>query len=96
MSGLVSLSDGLPTTRAGRTVGDLLADHVDPSAVAQIAVEVMERMLDYPRAVADDLAPYSARYGFAAGDGIALLDHLLQLAGSRDRDRYLAEAAAGR
>jgi hypothetical protein len=84
--------DGLPTTRAGRTVGDLLADHVDPNAVAQITVEVLDRMLDYPRAVVDDLAPYSGRFGFAAGDGVALLDHLLHLAGSRDRDRFLAEA----
>jgi hypothetical protein len=84
---------GLPTTRAGRMVGDLLADHVDPNAVAQVTVEVLERMLDYPRAVVDDLAPYSTRFGFAAGDGVGLLDHLLQLAGSRDRDRFLAEAA---
>jgi hypothetical protein len=84
---------GLPTTRAGRTVGDLLADRVDPTAVALITVEVLERMLDYPRAVVDDLAPYSTRFGLAAGDGVTLLDHLLQLAGSRDRDRFLAEAA---
>jgi predicted transcriptional regulator of viral defense system len=86
--------DGLPTTRGGRTVADLLADHVDPSAVAGIAVEVLERMLDYPRAVVDDLAPYSTRFGFAPGDGVALLDHLLQVAGSRDRDRFLADAVA--
>jgi hypothetical protein len=84
--------DGLPTTRAGRMVGDLLADHVDPSAVAQIAVEVLERGLDYPRAVAENLARHSARFGFGAADGCALLDHLLRLAGSRDRDRFLAEA----
>jgi hypothetical protein len=84
--------DGLPTTRAARMVGDLLADHVDPDAVAQITVEVLDRMLDYPRAVAESLAPHSARFGYAAGDGLAILDHLLRRAGSRDRDRFLAEA----
>jgi hypothetical protein len=84
--------DGLPTTRAGRMVADLIADHVDPGAVAHITVEVLDRELDYPRAVVDDLAPYSNRFGFAPGDGVALLDHLLHLAGSRDRDRFLAEA----
>jgi hypothetical protein len=60
--------------------------------VAQITVEVLDRELDYPRAVVDDLTPYSDRFGFAPGDGVALLDHLLHLAGSRDRDRFLAEA----
>jgi hypothetical protein len=60
--------------------------------VAQITVEVLDRELDYPRAVVDDLAHYSNRFGFAPGDGVALLDHLLHLAGSRDRDRFLAEA----
>jgi hypothetical protein len=52
-------------------VADLLADHVDPGAVAQITVEVLDRELDYPRAVVDDLAPYSNRFAFAAGDGVA-------------------------
>src|SRR5205807_180320 len=34
---------GLPVTRAGRMVGDLLADHVDPSAIAHITAQVVDR-----------------------------------------------------
>ena len=30
-------------------IGQLLADHVDPDAVAEITREVLDRVLDYPR-----------------------------------------------
>jgi hypothetical protein len=83
---------GLPATRAGRMIGDLLADHVDPDAVAQITAEVFDRVLDYPRDVADGLAPQAQGFGFHRGDGLALLDELLRRAGSRHRDALLAEA----
>lgn len=83
---------GLPATRAGRMIGDLLVDHVDPDGVAQISAEVLERGLDYPRDVADALAPYAHRFGCRRGDGLALLDELLRRAGSRERGVLLAEA----
>lgn len=83
---------GLPTTRAGRMIGDLLADRVDPDGVARIAAEVLERALEYPREVADALAPHAHRFGCGRGDGPALLDELLQRAGSRERDVLIAEA----
>jgi hypothetical protein len=85
---------GLPVTRAGWVVGELLEDRVDPDAVAQIASEVLDRVLDYPRVVAESLAPYAARYGLALGDGLGLLDDFLVRAGNRDRDRLLAEASS--
>jgi Transcriptional regulator, AbiEi antitoxin len=86
------LVDGLPTTRAGWMVGQLLADHVDPDAVAQIAREVLERVQDYPRVVAEAVSPYAQRFGLERGDGVALVDELLRRAGSRDREAIIAEA----
>ena len=83
---------GLPTTRAGRMIDDLLADHVDPDGVARITAEVLERILDYPRDVADALAPHAHQFGCRRGDGPALLDELPRRAGSRERDALLAEA----
>jgi hypothetical protein len=78
---------GLPATRAGWMVGDLLADNVDPDGVAQIMAEVLDRVLDYPRVVAKSLAPSAARFGLPRGDGVALLDYLLSRAGYRDKDK---------
>lgn len=83
---------GLPATRAARMIGDLLADHVDPDGVARITAEVLERVFDYPRDVADALAPHAHRFGCRRGDGLALLDELLRRAGSRERETLLAEA----
>ncbi len=83
---------GLPTTRAGWMIGDLLADHVDPDGIARITAEVIEHVLDYPREVAEALAPHARRFGCRRGDGPALLDELLRRAGSRERDVLLTEA----
>lgn len=79
------LLHGLPVTRAGRMIGDLLGDHVDPDSVAQITVEVLDRVLDHRGVVAECLGPYAGRFGFARGDGVALLDDLLRRAGQHDR-----------
>jgi predicted transcriptional regulator of viral defense system len=83
---------GLPATRAGRMVADLLADHVDPTAVAGVIEQVMRHVYDYPAVVAEKIAPYAGRFGLKAGDGIALLDHMLRIAGSDQRELLLAEA----
>jgi hypothetical protein len=87
-----TLLGGLPTTSAGWMIGQLLADRVDPDAVAQITREVLERVLDYPRDVADALGRHARRFGHPDGDGIALLDELLRRAGARDRETLVAEA----
>jgi hypothetical protein len=86
---------GLPTTRAGRMVGDLLGDHVDPDAVARIAAEVLDHVFDYPRVVAESVAPFAIRFGFRKDDGVALLNDLLVRAGYKDRDQMVAMASAG-
>jgi Transcriptional regulator, AbiEi antitoxin len=81
------LLHGLPVTRAGRMIGDLLADHVDPSAIGQIAVEVIDRGLDDPSVIVQRIAPYAASHGLAGGDGTALLDDLVALADFDQRSR---------
>jgi Transcriptional regulator, AbiEi antitoxin len=82
---------GMPVTRAGWMIGDLLADHVDPESVARITAEVVDRVFDYPSVVAERIAPFAARFRLPPGDGVALLDELLTLAGYRDRETMLQE-----
>lgn len=86
------LLHGLPVTRVGRLVADLLGDHVDPSAVAQITADVIDRRLDHPPIIAEHIAPYAARFGFRRGDGAVLLDRLLALADYKGRPEAMAEA----
>jgi hypothetical protein len=74
-------------------VRDLLADHVDPMQVGQITAEVVDHVYDYPAVLAETIAPYAARFGLPKGDGIALLDHLLTLAGYRDKEQVLMLAS---
>lgn len=81
---------GLPVTRASRMIADLLADHVDPSAVAQITAQVIEHGLEDPATIAQQIGPFASRFRFQRGDGEALLDHLLVLAGHKDRAEALA------
>ncbi|MGA7704823.1 MAG: type IV toxin-antitoxin system AbiEi family antitoxin domain-containing protein [Solirubrobacteraceae bacterium] len=86
------LLHGLPTTRAGRMIADLLDDHVEPASVAQITAEVVHRVLDYPGTVAELIGAYAMRFGFRRGDGVALLEHLLTLTDYSDRDEMVAIA----
>lgn len=85
---------GLPVTRASRMVADLLADHVDPSAVGQITAQVIDRGFDDPATIVEQVNPYAARFGFRRGEGVALLDHLLAFADYKDRAEVVAEARA--
>jgi hypothetical protein len=86
------LLHGLPTTRAGLMIADLLDDHIEPESVAQITAEVVQRVLDHPNSIAECIAPSAARYGFRRGDGVALLDHLLTLANYSSRPEMVALA----
>jgi hypothetical protein len=72
-------------------VGDLLADNVDPTNVAQITTDVLQS-LDYPRVIAEGLAPHSARFGLPRGNGVALLDHLLRVVNYGQREEAIARA----
>jgi hypothetical protein len=84
---------GLPATRAARMIGDLLGDDIEPERVAQMTALVIERAFDYPDLIAACVAPYASRFGFRRGDGPALLDHLLDIAGY-DRSREVIGALA--
>jgi hypothetical protein len=73
-------------------VGDLLADNIDPTSVAQITTEVLDQNFDYPRVIAESLAPHAARFGLQRGDGVALLDHLLTVVNYGQREEAIAIA----
>ena len=83
---------GLPVTRAGWMIGDLIADHVDPESVAHITAEVVNQEFDYPSVIAERIAPFATRFGLPRGDGVGLFEELLALAGYRDPESVLAEA----
>jgi Transcriptional regulator, AbiEi antitoxin len=86
------LLHGLPTTRAGWMVADLMADHVEPEIITQIVAEIVRRELDDPDAIAECIASSAAGYGFHRGDGVALLDHLLRLAGYPELTKMVTAA----
>lgn len=85
---------GLPVTRPSRIASDLLFDDEDPGAVAQIIVDSIREVYDYPGSFSDSLAPHAARFGFRRGDGIAVLKWLLDLVGDPDTDVWMREARA--
>lgn len=85
---------GLPVTRPARTAADLLADREDPEAVAQVIADALRPVHDYPGTVARAIAPYAVRFGLPKGDGVALLEWLLDLTRDSERVAWLAEARA--
>jgi hypothetical protein len=85
---------GLLVTLPSRIAADLLADHEDPEAVAQLVADAIRAVYDFPGAFADRLAPYAARFGLRRGDGIGLLRWFLGLVGDPDSPRWLEAAEA--
>lgn len=88
----VTLVDGLPVTTIERTVVDLLEDHIDASHVGPIVHDAArDGRLDLNH-LAPRIGGCSRRYGLAAGDGPALLDHLLgHVSADSPSERVLAE-----
>ena len=85
---------GLLVTVPSRIAADLLADHEDPEAVAQLVADAIRAVYDYPGTFADRLAPYAARFGLRRDDGIGLLRWFLGLVGDPDSSRWIEEAEA--
>ena len=83
---------GLPVTRPSRIASDLLADHEDPEAVANLMADAIRDVYDYPATFAETLAPQAARFGLRRGDGLALLRWLLGLVGDPDAGDWIEEA----
>jgi hypothetical protein len=84
--------DGLPVLRPSRTASDLLWDHEDPEAVAQIIAESIRRAFDYPGIFAAALTPHAARFRFRRGDGLSLLRWLLSMVSESETDKWIDEA----
>jgi len=83
---------GLPVTRPARIADDLLRDDEGPEAVAQITADAIRAVYDDPGTFADALAPHAARFGLRRGDGLALLQWLLDLVGDPETSRWMREA----
>ncbi len=58
---------GLPVTRPSRIASDLLWDHEDPEAVAQLVTDSIRKVFDYPGTFADSLASHAGRFGLRKG-----------------------------
>jgi hypothetical protein len=83
---------GLPVTRPARIAADLIHDREDPGAVAQVIADALRPVHDYPGTVARAITPYARRFGLPDGDGLVLLEWLLELTGAPERDAWLKEA----
>jgi len=77
----VTVRHGLPVTTMERTIADLIVDRVDLSLVAQVLGDAMRKGSVDLANLAARLAPLAARNSCSPGDGQALLDRLLNLAG---------------
>lgn len=77
----VTLVDGLPAMTMERTIADLIEEVGDLSLVADALRDASrKRNLDLDR-LRSLLAPLAQRNGFKKGDGAALLDRLMEIAG---------------
>ncbi len=92
-TGWIHLS-GLPVTRPSRIASDLLYDHEDPEAVAQIVADALRPVFDYPGTFVEALAPHAARFGLRRADGMALLRWLLDLVGDDETSQWMELARA--
>jgi predicted transcriptional regulator of viral defense system len=85
---------GLPVTRPARIASDLLYDREDPAAVAHVVSDALRGENEHPGIAADALAPHAARFGLRQGDGLALLQWMLDLVGDPTTNLWLSEARA--
>lgn len=83
---------GLPVTRPARIASDLLYDHEDPGAVAQLIVDSIRLVFDYPGTFAASLSPHAARFGLRRNDGLALLRWLFDLTKNEESAKWMQEA----
>ena len=83
---------GLLVTRPARTAADLLADREAPDAVAQVIADSIRSGSGNPGDIAQAISPSAARFGLREGDGLDLLDLLLDLTGDPGRASWLDQA----
>jgi hypothetical protein len=89
----VLAAHGLPLTRPARIASDLARDREDPEAIAQLVVDATRAGLEYPATFAAALTPHARQFGLTAGDGLAALSWLLDLAApAEDAARWIGDA----
>lgn len=77
----VTVREGLPVTTRERTISDLVEDRQDLSLVGHVLRDAARQSrLDVDR-LTDLLNPLAERNGYRRGDGEALLENLMRLAG---------------
>jgi hypothetical protein len=80
-------------TRPDRIAADLLADGESPEAAGLVVADAIREAREYPGSFATTLSPFAARFGLEPGNGLAMLDWVLALAGASDRQAWIREAA---
>jgi hypothetical protein len=83
---------GLLVTRPQRTAADLLRSREDPEAVAQVITDALRHGYTSPGEFAAALAPGAAAHGFRRGDGMSVLQWLLDLTRDPDSSRWMNRA----
>jgi len=78
---------GLSVTRPSHIVFDVLAEREDPAAVAHIVADAVSATDDDRITFAEALAPHARKFGLRRGDGIALLEWLLDLVADPEQPR---------
>ncbi|MDX2376499.1 type IV toxin-antitoxin system AbiEi family antitoxin domain-containing protein [Microbacterium sp. LRZ72] len=89
----VTVRDGLPVTTLERTIADLVEDRTDLSVVADALRDASRKSELDLGLLANRLAPLAERNGHRKGDGVALLDKLLVIAGL-DRETIARQIAS--
>jgi hypothetical protein len=86
---------GLLLTRPQRIASDLIRSREDPEAVAQVVADALRKGYASPGEFAVTLATSAAAiHGFRRGDGMSLLQWLLDLAGDPNTGRWMSQARA--
>ncbi len=83
---------GILVTRPYRIASDLLSDHEEPGAVAQVITDAIRGSVEEPAAFVRPLAAHAWSHGFRRNNGLAVLRWLLELTGDSGGPRWLAEA----
>jgi hypothetical protein len=86
---------GMPVTRPSRIADDLLRDNEALDAVAQITVDAIRAGDDPPATFVEPLGRHAARFGLRRGEGLSLLQWLLDLVGDPGTPRWMSEARDG-
>ncbi|WP_017538055.1 type IV toxin-antitoxin system AbiEi family antitoxin domain-containing protein [Nocardiopsis halophila] len=90
----VTVIDGLPVTRAERTIADLLEARTDGGHVGGVIADAEQRGLVDPEALAERVRHFATTYGLSRHTrGQAFIEHLVEQAGRTLHAEEVARAA---